>query len=65
MTRNPVQPPHEDLRHAVQWLSGQGPLTSELIEEASRRFDLSPLDEEFLLTHLLPAKPQATVKPGT
>jgi hypothetical protein len=49
----------------VQWLSGQGPLTSELIEEASRRFDLSPLDEEFLLTHLLPAKPQATVKPGT
>jgi len=53
MTGNPLLPPHEDLRHAVQWLSGQGPLTPELIEEAARRFDLSPLDEEFLLRHFL------------
>lgn len=54
MTGSPLIPPHEDLRHAVQWLSGKGPLTPALIEEAARRFDLSPLDEDFLLRHFLP-----------
>jgi hypothetical protein len=42
-------PEHESLRRAVAWLSGHGPWTPERIEEASRRFDLSPTDEEFLL----------------
>ena len=46
-----VTPPHENLRRAVQWLSDHGPATPESIEQASVRFDLSPEDEQFLLTH--------------
>lgn len=44
-------PEHEGLRRAVQWLATQPSWDAETIEEASRRFDLSPLDEEFLLRH--------------
>lgn len=44
-------PEHEGLRRAVQWLVAQTPRDARLIEEASRRFDLSPIDEEFLLQH--------------
>jgi len=36
----------------VRWLSEQGRHDAAAVEEASRRFDLSPLDEEFLLRHL-------------
>ena len=42
---------HEDLRRAVAWLIEQPSRDFPTIEEASRRFDLSPLDEEFLLNH--------------
>lgn len=51
-----IQPPHENLRRAVQWLSDNGPATPESIEQASVRFDLSPEDEQFLLTHFLEEK---------
>ena len=44
-------PEHEGLRRAVQWLAGQRSRDARTIEEASRRFDLSPTDEEFLLQH--------------
>ena len=49
MTTSHVLPNGESLRRAVAWLAQQGPWTLELIEQASRRFDLSPTDEEFLL----------------
>jgi hypothetical protein len=42
-------PAHEALRRAVAWLAEQGAWTRELVDEAARRFDLSPADEEFLL----------------
>jgi hypothetical protein len=42
-------PEHEGLRRAVAWLAEQPRRDVETIEEASRRFDLSPLDEQFLL----------------
>jgi hypothetical protein len=42
---------HEELRRAVAWLIEQPSRDSKTIEEASRRFDLSPLDQEFLLNH--------------
>jgi hypothetical protein len=45
----PFLPDHESLRRAVAWLAEHGRWTPELIDEASRRFDLSPTDEEFLL----------------
>ncbi len=37
------------LRDAVRWLSDLGKHDAAAIEEACRRFDLSPADEEFLL----------------
>ncbi len=40
---------HEGLREAVRWLGAHPPVTPERIEEAARRFDLGPADEEFLL----------------
>ena len=42
-------PEHEALRRAVAWLAERGPWTPEPVDEAARRFDLSPTDEEFLL----------------
>jgi hypothetical protein len=48
MSRNPLTPAHEDLRRAVQWLGEQPRIDADVLEEASQRFDLSPLDEEFL-----------------
>jgi hypothetical protein len=44
-------PEHEGLRRAVLWLAAQTSRDARLIEEASRHFDLSPIDEEFLLRH--------------
>ena len=49
MPVSPLVPDHESLRRAVAWLAEKGHWTPELINEASRRFDLSPTDEEFLL----------------
>jgi hypothetical protein len=51
------------IKQAVQWIDDQlhdNPALNrlKLVDEASRRFDLSPLDAEFLLRHLAerPAK---------
>jgi hypothetical protein len=49
MSVPPLLPKSEALRRAVAWLAHQGPWTPELIEQASQRFDLSPVEEEFLL----------------
>jgi len=48
-----IQPEGEDLRKAVKWISDERQYGSEktllkLIEEASLKFDLSPLDTEYL-----------------
>jgi hypothetical protein len=46
----PGRPPKGDsLRNALRWLSAEGRHDAAAIEEACRRYDLSPLDEEFLL----------------
>jgi hypothetical protein len=50
--------PHgEALRNAVRWLNEQlgagKPLSLQLIEEAALRFDLSPLEEDFLRTQFV------------
>jgi hypothetical protein len=49
-------PEHEGLRRAVQWLATQRSRDAKTIEEASLRFDLSPLDEDFLLRHFRSAE---------
>lgn len=51
MTGDRLTPKGESLRRAMRWLSDQGRHDGAAIEEAARRFDLSPSDEEFLLRH--------------
>ncbi len=53
-----IQPKGEDLRRAVKWVSEERKYDPEkeqktLIEEACVKFDLSPLDADFLLRKLL------------
>ena len=51
-----IVPEGEDVRKAIKWISNKkqyepedcGPIL-EMIEKASKRFDLSPKDEEFLI----------------
>jgi len=58
MTKPPgsLLPEHEGLRRAVEWLIEQPVRDGRTIEEAARRFDLSPVDEEFLLGHFRSAE---------
>ena len=56
----PLLPQHEALRRAVAWLAERGAWTAEHVEEASRRFDLSPIDEEFLLNETRRLREQGT-----
>ncbi|MGD8769960.1 MAG: hypothetical protein PVJ20_12335 [Desulfobacterales bacterium] len=56
-----IQPKGEDLRKAVKWVSGERKYNPEkelksLIEEACMKFDLSPMDADFLLRKLLNEK---------
>jgi hypothetical protein len=49
-----IQPQGEDIRRAVKWISEERETSpdkklSDLISQAGRKFDLSPLEEEFLL----------------
>ncbi len=52
-----VQPEGEDIRRAVKWISEERVSNpqkklSELIDEACLKFDLSPMDAEFLFRTL-------------
>lgn len=49
MTSETIVPKSEPLRRAVRWLAENPPVTAAKIADAARRFDLSPLDEGFLL----------------
>lgn len=49
MAVRPVVPRGESLRRAIAWLAEQEEGSPRLIEEACRRFDISPIDEEFLI----------------
>ena len=49
MSSSSPVPRGENLRRAITWLAAYRGWTMELIEEACRRFDLSPADEEFLI----------------
>lgn len=55
-------PEGEGLRRAVRWLAAQRRHDAAAIEEASRRFDLSPVEEGFLLGRMRepggPAEPE-------
>jgi len=57
---DPVWPRGEALRCAVRWIGETGDHSPHAVEEAARRFDLSPIDEEFLLRYFAerPRTPQ-------
>jgi len=55
-------PKGEMLRKAVKWISDMHIYDLSTIEEACARFNLSPLDEEFLLRHFLHADETSTKK---
>jgi hypothetical protein len=60
MSREGLLPHGENLRRAVDWIGHQPPpVTAAMIEEASRRYDLSAKDEEFLLREFLPRRDDA------
>jgi hypothetical protein len=57
--------PHKErLRNALQWLSETQKFTLKGVEEAAQRYDLSPLDEEFLLTHFVATRPRQETGTG-
>ena len=51
MSHDSILPHGEALRRAVRWLGEQQRHDAAAIEEAARRFDLTPTEEEFLLAH--------------
>lgn len=53
MTEPPLIPHGEALRKALIWLGHQPERDAATIEEAARRFDLSPIEEEFLRTEFV------------
>lgn len=58
-----INPPHDALRDAIRWLTGRETISRSDIEAASVRFDLGPLDEEFLLQHFTTdeTEPKSTI----
>ncbi|KPK58175.1 MAG: hypothetical protein PVI25_05895 [Gammaproteobacteria bacterium] len=47
-----VTPKGHALRRALRWMSDEGRHDAAAVEEACRRFDLSPVEEEFLLMEI-------------
>lgn len=56
MVVKPVVPSGEALRKAVKWLADRDCWDMETVEQAARRFDLSPLEEEFLVREFIQHK---------
>jgi len=56
MSSDGVPPRGENLMRAVRWISDGGDHSYRAVEDACRRFDLSPADEEFLLRHFVTGK---------
>jgi hypothetical protein len=57
MNRDSLLPHGEALRRAVRWLGEQPKRDPATIEEAARRFDLTPLEEQFLLEYFRGPQP--------
>lgn len=55
MANDGILPKGERLRRAVLWLDQAEGYTFEAVEEASRRFNLSPEEEQYLIETFLPA----------
>jgi hypothetical protein len=58
MSDSPILPEGENLRRAIHWISEQPQHDAKVLEAASVKFDLTPLEEEFLLRHFQKPKSQ-------
>lgn len=56
MSKSGLLPEGECLRRAIAWLSENRPITPKTINDAAIRFDLTPLEEDFLLCQFLPTE---------
>lgn len=54
MSGNDLLSDDEALRRAIRWLIEQGTINRSRLEEAGRRFDLSPREQAFLEATLAP-----------
>jgi len=61
----PLIPEGEALRRAFQWLADRGDCTLKTVEQASLLFDLTPLDEEFLLRQFVHHRGAASDRPDS
>ena len=62
MSDSSFLPEGENLRRAIQWISEQPQRNVKVLETASVKFDLTPLEEEFLLRHFLQSDTDDTTK---
>ena len=56
MSHDSLSPHGENLRKAIAWLSQQIEIQRQTIEQASVKFDLTPLEEDFLLRNFIREK---------
>lgn len=56
MNNASIWPKGEKLRDAIRWLARQEEKSLAVVEEACRRYNLSPADEEFLIRHFVPGE---------
>ena len=61
----PLIPEGEALRRAFQWLADRRDCTLKTVEQASLLFDLTPLDEEFLLRQFVHHRGAASDAPDS
>lgn len=57
MSASGVTPHGEGLRRAVSWLGEQPVRDARTLEEAARRFDLTPVEADFLHREFGPSSP--------
>jgi len=62
MSGSSILPEGENLRRAIQWISEQAQHNAKVIETACIKFDLTPLEEAFLLRHFLDSGPDDTTQ---
>lgn len=55
MADEDILPAGDDLRRAVEWLNEQEGYSLEAVQEATRRFGLTPEDQQYLVETFLPA----------
>ncbi|MEJ2178949.1 MAG: hypothetical protein P8Y28_00590 [Gammaproteobacteria bacterium] len=62
MSDSSLLPEGENLRRAIKWIGEQHKHDAKTIEAASVQFDLTPVEEEFVIRHFQENSPGKSVK---